>query len=108
MTGPGSVHRLRHVAHLAPEPAITIVAIDDHPAVLDAIDRAVTKRETMTLVGTGRDRLSAERLIRELDPDVVVCDLQLGGNVDGLRLLEQFGGKGRPTFLMLSAYDYPS
>jgi DNA-binding NarL/FixJ family response regulator len=38
----------------------------------------------------------------------VVCDVQLGGNVDGLRLLEQFAGRSRPIFLMLSAYDHPS
>ena len=89
-------------------PPIRVVAIDDHPAVLDAIDRAVGERETMTFVGAVRDRDSAERMIVDLDPDVVVCDVQLGGNVDGLRLLEQFAGRPRPIFLMLSAYDYPS
>ena len=89
-------------------PPIRVAAIDDHPAVLDAIGRAVSDRETMTLVGVARDRVSAARLIVELDPDVVVCDVQLDGNVDGLRLLEQFAGRPRPIFLMLSAYDYPS
>jgi DNA-binding NarL/FixJ family response regulator len=89
-------------------PRTRVVAIDDHPAILDAIDRAVTASESMTLVGVARDRSSAERLIADRDPDVVVCDVQLGGNVDGLRLLERFGGGQRPIFLMLSAYDYPS
>jgi len=79
---------------------IRVVAIDDHPAILDAIDRAVSERETMTLVGVVRDRDSAERVIVELDPDVVVCDVQLGGNVDGLRLLERFTGRSRPIFLV--------
>ena len=87
---------------------IRVLAIDDHPAILDAIDRAVTRSETMRLVGVARDRTTAESLIVELDPDVVVCDVELGGNVDGLRLLEQYGARPRPIFLMLSAYDYPS
>jgi DNA-binding NarL/FixJ family response regulator len=87
---------------------IRVLAVDDHPAILDAIDRAVTQTETMSLVGVARDRTSAEKLIVELNPDVIVCDVQLGGNVDGLRLLEQFGARPRPIFLMLSAYDYPS
>lgn len=89
-------------------PPIRVVAIDDHPAILDAIDRAVSQRETMSLVGVARNRSSAERLIVEADPDVVVCDVQLGSDVDGLRLLERFAGRSRPIFLMLSAYDYPS
>jgi DNA-binding NarL/FixJ family response regulator len=89
-------------------PTIRVLAIDDHPAILDAIDRAVAGSETLTLVGVARDRESAVNLIVDLDPDVVVCDVQLGGNVDGLRLLERFGRSQRPRFLMLSAYDYPS
>lgn len=96
------------VSHTETGRPIRVVAIDDHPAILDAIDRAVSERETMTLIGVVRDRFLAERLIVELDPDVVVCDAQLGGNVDGLRLLERFAGRPRPIFLMLSAYDYPS
>ena len=93
---------------MPPGPTIRVLAIDDHPAILDAIDHAVGQSSTMTLVGGARDRDSAERLIVDLAPDVVVCDVQLGGNVDGLRLLERFGDRPRPIFLMLSAYDYPS
>ncbi len=93
---------------MPPEPTIRVLAIDDHPAILDAIDRAVGQSPRMCLVGVARDRASAEVLIVDLAPDVVVCDVQLGANVDGLRLLERFGGRARPIFLMLSAYDYPS
>jgi DNA-binding NarL/FixJ family response regulator len=93
---------------MPPEPTIRVLAIDDHPAILDAIDHAVSQCPNMSLVGIARDRASAENLIVDLAPDVVVCDVQLGGNVDGLRLLERFGGRPRPIFLMLSAYDYPS
>jgi DNA-binding NarL/FixJ family response regulator len=32
----------------------------------------------------------------------------MGGDADGLRLLERFGRDGRPRFLMLSAFDYPT
>src|SRR4051812_306775 len=91
-----------------PPPMIRVLAVDDHPAILDAIDHALAERPGLELVGVARDRDVAERLVRDLAPDVVVCDVQLGGNVDGLRLLEQLGGRPRPVFLMLSAYDYPS
>jgi DNA-binding NarL/FixJ family response regulator len=90
------------------ESAIRVLAVDDHPVILEGIDRAVGKSPSMTLVGTARDRAAAEVLIVDRAPDVVICDVQLGGNMDGLRLLESHGGRPRPIFLMLSAYDYPS
>jgi DNA-binding NarL/FixJ family response regulator len=93
---------------MPPDPTIRVLAIDDHPAILDAIDHAVRQSPNMSLVGVARDRASAESLISELAPDVVVCDVQLGTNMDGLRILERFGAQPGLTFLMLSAYDYPS
>jgi DNA-binding NarL/FixJ family response regulator len=97
------------VTQTIPDPArLRLVAIDDHPAILEALDRTFARSGDLCLAGVARDRATAERMIVDLDPDVVVCDVQLGGNVDGLRLLETFGGSPRPIFLMLSAYDYPS
>jgi DNA-binding NarL/FixJ family response regulator len=87
---------------------IRVVAVDDHPAILDGIDRALSRTPRLQLIAVARERGAAETTIDELDPDVVICDVQLGGNVDGLRLLERYSGRSRPIFLMLSAYDYPS
>ena len=38
----------------------------------------------------------------------VVCDIQMGGDAEGLRLLEEVGRAGTPRFLMLSAFEYPT
>jgi DNA-binding NarL/FixJ family response regulator len=87
---------------------IRVFLVDDHPGMLDAGSRAIEAELDMTVVGQARDRAEAERLIGATAPDVVVCDVQMGGDTDGLRILERFAGPSSPVFLMLSAFDYPS
>lgn len=62
----------------------------------------------MEVVDTARNLLEAASVLARLgtDLDVVVCDVQMGADAEGLRLLEQFASPGRPWFLMLSGYDY--
>lgn len=90
------------------ERPVRVVAVDDHPAILDAIVRALSGDPGLEVVGTARERDGAAASIESLDPDVVVCDIQMGGEAVGLRLLERFASGGRPRFLMLSAFEYPS
>jgi DNA-binding NarL/FixJ family response regulator len=87
---------------------IRVVAVDDHPAILDAIERALGADPSMQVSGTARTEPLAQRIIDTVDPDVVICDVQLGAEAGGLRLLERFGRRDRPRFLMLSAFDHPS
>lgn len=87
---------------------IRVLAVDDHPAVLDSIARALSADPGLEVVGTVRDPDAAMARIESLDPDVVVCDIQMGGEAAGLRLLERFASRRRPRFLMLSGFEYPS
>jgi DNA-binding NarL/FixJ family response regulator len=88
---------------------IRVVVVDDHPAVLDALSAAVTAAPDLALLGTARSLDGARRLVggpRETGPDVVVCDVQLSGEAEGLRLLEELGTDG-PAVLLLSSFDQP-
>jgi DNA-binding NarL/FixJ family response regulator len=87
---------------------IRVLVVDDHPAMLDAVSRALASDPGIEVVGQARDGAGAISLIADQAPDVVVCDLQMGGDADGLRVLEHGVRAGGPTFLMLSAFDYPS
>ncbi len=87
---------------------IRVFLVDDHPGMLDAGLRAIEAEPDMTVVGQAHHRAEAEREISATSPHVVVCDVQMGGDTDGLRILEQFAGPSGPGFLMLSAFDYPS
>jgi len=90
--------------------AIRILVVDDHPAVVDSVGRAASAHADLEVAGVARSLDDATAAIERLRPDLdlVICDVQLAGEAEGLRLLERFGRDGRPAFLMLSAFDYPT
>lgn len=90
--------------------AVSILVVDDHPAVVDSVVRAASEAPGIAVAGTARSLDEAIVAIERLGStlDVVVCDVQMGGESEGLRLLERFDRDDRPRFLMLSAFDYPA
>ena len=87
--------------------AVRVVLVDDHPAILDAVGGAVTGTPDLELVGTARSLGDALALLTGGDVcDVVVSDVQLAGEAEGLRLLEALGTDG-PAVLLLSSFDQP-
>lgn len=88
---------------------IRVVLVDDHPAILDAIGSAIQAAPDLVLAGTARTLPEARALIggpKAAAPDVVVSDVQLAGEAEGLRLLETVGAEG-PAVLLLSSFDQP-
>ena len=79
-------------------PEIALVVVDDHPAIALAIEATVAAehsqpadagRRPIRLVGTARRVADALPLIHDRDtpPDVVLCDIQLDADVDGLQVV---------------------
>ena len=71
---------------------ITVMVVDDHPVFAEALALAIEATGDLACVGTAPDVDRATRLADELEPDVTVMDLQLGGTdgVTGTRhLLER-------------------
>ena len=86
---------------------IRVVLVDDHPAILDAVGSAVRAAQDLTLAGTARSLDDALGLLATVGTvDVVVTDVQLAGEAEGLRLLDAIGGEG-PGVLLLSSFDQP-
>jgi DNA-binding NarL/FixJ family response regulator len=88
---------------------IRVALVDDHPAILDAIGAAVRATADLSLAGTARSLDEAERLLigpGSIAVDVVISDVQLAGEAEGLRLLEALGSDG-PSVLLLSSFDQP-
>ncbi len=88
---------------------IRVVLVDDHPAILDAVGAAVRGAPDLALAGTARSLGEARSLLAGPVAgavDVVVSDVQLAGEAEGLRLLEALGGEG-PAVLLLSSFDQP-
>ena len=89
---------------------IRLVVVDDHPAIAAAIGAAVRDRDDVHLVATAANALEAAEVVAATNPDVVVCDLWLDGQPDGLDVLEQVvaAGTTAPRVLVLSGFDQPS
>ncbi len=88
---------------------IRVVLVDDHPAILDAVGAAVRSAPDLVIAGTARSLDEAKTLLGgpgSAAADVVVTDVQLAGEAEGLRLLEALGPEG-PAILLLSSFDQP-
>jgi DNA-binding NarL/FixJ family response regulator len=86
---------------------IRLVLVEDHPALADGLAALVRGEPDVELMGVAGDPDSAAELIRGGHPDVVLCDVVLGGERAGLRLLKELAGSPAPAFIMFSAYGYP-
>jgi DNA-binding NarL/FixJ family response regulator len=88
---------------------VRVILVDDHPAILAAVSDAVSAAPDLALVGTARSLDDARSLVagpRAVACDVVVTDVQLAGEAEGLRLLDAVGTDG-PAVLLLSSFDQP-
>jgi DNA-binding NarL/FixJ family response regulator len=86
---------------------IRVVLVDDHPAILDAVGSAVRDAPDLDLAGTARSLDDALALLARMSGvEVVVSDVQLAGEAEGLRLLDAIGADG-PSLLFLSSFDQP-
>jgi DNA-binding NarL/FixJ family response regulator len=88
---------------------VRVLLVDDHPAILDSVARAISAADDLALAGTARslDEARAALQAGAGSIDVVVSDVQLAGEAEGLRLLEATGGPDRPAILLLSSFDQP-
>jgi DNA-binding NarL/FixJ family response regulator len=85
---------------------IRVALVEDHPAIADGLIALLGGEPDVTVVGAASDVGSADRLIAETSPDVVLCDVRLAGSGDGLDVLARH--TPGPAFIMLTAYVYPS
>lgn len=88
---------------------VRVVLVDDHPAILDAVGGGVRAAPDLALAATARSLDAARALLegpRAVACDVVVSDVQLAGEAEGLRLLDTIRPDG-PAILLLSSFDQP-
>jgi DNA-binding NarL/FixJ family response regulator len=86
---------------------IRVLLVDDHPAILDAVGAGIRAAPDLELAGTARTAAEA-RAALDGGPaiDVVVSDVQLAGDAEGLKLVDAMPADG-PAILLLSSYDQP-
>ena len=95
------------------EGVIHVGLVDDHPAIVASIAAAIDASEDLRAAGVASTLDEALALVaRDRDPpiDVLLCDMQLAGGAEGLRLLNtRDAAQGRrPAIVILSGFDQPS
>ncbi|MER7249261.1 response regulator [Kribbella sp. NPDC000426] len=76
--------------------------VDDSRHFLDAA-RGLLVREGVTVVGTATSAAEAGELVDDLRPDVVLVDIDLGGE-SGFDLVVQLRSAGSPPMILISTH----
>src|SRR5215510_8812076 len=83
---------------------ISVLAVDDHPLLLDGIEAALTGQPDMHLIGVAADGDAGIAAHRRLRPDVTLMDLQMPV-VSGLEALRTIRGEfPEARIVVLSTY----
>ena len=95
------------------EGAIHVGLVDDHPAIVASIVAAIDATDDLRVAGVASTLDEALALVAaDRDPaiHVLLCDMQLAGGAEGLRLLKaRDATQGRrPAIVILSGFDQPS
>lgn len=84
---------------------IKVLLVDDHPVVRKGLQSCLANREHLKVVGEAADGNEAIQKIKELDPDVVLMDINMPG-MDGLAVTETLRRDSpRTRVLVLSVHD---
>ena len=89
--------------------SVTVLVVDDHPVVRAGISALLTVQDGISVIGEACGGAEAIELAGTLRPDVVLCDLRLGGVPDGVdvaRRVTSGPGPGVPAVLILTTYDH--
>ena len=88
--------------------SITTLLVDDHPVTRLGIRSVLNTTEDLEVVGEAGDAEEAVRLAARLRPNLVVLDLRLGGNGDGMEVCRRVKALSpTPRVLIHSAFSRP-
>ena len=82
-----------------------ILIVDDDRMAAAGVSMVVSSADDLHVVGTRGDGDEVADAIRELRPDVVLCDVRMP-RIDGVAVVRRLAAQpGAPRFLMMTAFD---
>ncbi|MEA3222361.1 MAG: response regulator transcription factor [Thermodesulfobacteriota bacterium] len=84
---------------------ISVMIVDDHPLFRQGVVDSVSFEHDLDVIGEASNGDDALTMIQELQPDVVILDVNLPG-MNGLQVTRSIRSKGMPTrVILVTAYD---
>jgi two-component system response regulator AlgR len=85
--------------------ALRALIVDDEPLAIERLQILCARIPALTLLGTATEGASALRLIRSLQPDLVLLDIEMPG-MDGMALARAVADLPRkPAVIFVTAFD---
>ncbi|MBC7303811.1 MAG: response regulator transcription factor [Nocardia sp.] len=85
---------------------VRLLICDDHAVVRAGLHALLSSAPGIEVIGEAADGPTAVTLAASLHPDVVLMDLQLGGDMDGIEATRRITERARaPHVLVLTTYD---
>jgi len=95
--------------HAAPDQPVRVLLADDHAMVRAGLSVLLGLQPDIEVVGEAEDAVGAVRLTRELQPDIVVVDINMPPRDSGLQVIGEILETGqRSKVLVLTMYDDPT
>ena len=84
---------------------ITVLIVDDHPLFRQGVIDVLSMSDDICVIAEASDGEEGLLLIRSLQPDVAIVDINLPG-INGQQITQQGVQEKLPTrFIILTAYD---
>lgn len=88
-----------------PKPPVRLLLCDDHAVVRAGLRALLASAPDIDVIGEAGSGPEAVALAAHLNPDVVLMDLQLGGDMDGIEATRRITASPGPHVLVLTTYD---
>lgn len=81
-----------------------LLVVDDQVMLLDVLERQFADDPDLELVGLAKEAATVARLVRSLQPDILMLDVDLGGTVSGFDVLSAMRPLV-PRIVMVSMFE---